>query len=264
MGQSQRIERLSFPAAGTPQRSLQIPALQIPWAHTHWAVSLGCSVPMNNKVSQHRVRSRAQLNLNNLRVGFRKKHKKSRPKVQEASLLWSTTTSWLEGMKELQWRHKGNQWSWDRTYEREWNVTIIPSELLCNVSSTQKLNPEREVAFLEVTEVIKELLCFVGIMEAFPNQKFGCLLQPISQQSPPLGSNLLQELSHPSQASREHFLILPRTLSALPHTELHSMQEWLQVLWRRMLFVLTYWKAFKKPRQLIFNLFSHNLLSLIT
>lgn len=124
------------------------------------------------------MRSREQLNHNHLTVDFRKKYKKSRPKVWEASLLWSTTMSWLEEMKELQWRHKGNPWSWNRTYERVWNVAMIPSELLvpCLTQKTESI--ERKAALFEVTKVIKELLCFVGIIEVLPSQKSGSLQQP--------------------------------------------------------------------------------------
>lgn len=94
------------------------------------------------------------------------------------------------------------------------------------MSSTEKLNPEREAAFFEVTEVIKELLCSVGITGSVPRPE-EVWISPTtsSQQFSSLEPSLLQELSHPAQVPGAHFLILPRTLSGLPHAQLHPVHE---------------------------------------
>lgn len=94
------------------------------------------------------------------------------------------------------------------------------------MSSTEKLNQKREAALFEVTVVIKELLCSVGITGSVAKPR-EVWISPTasSQQCSSLESSLLQELSHPAQVPREHFLILPRTLSGLPHTQLSSMHE---------------------------------------
>lgn len=148
--------------------------------------------------------------------------------------------SWLEGMKEF-------QWSWDRTYERVWNL-----ELLCNVSSPEKLNWERKT--FEVTKAIKEVLCSVRITGSAP--KPGVWISPTasSQQSSSLESSLLQELSHPAQVPGEHFLILPRTL--WPPTCRATLSAWVTPrAFKKSLICANLLKGFKKPGQLILTFY---------
>lgn len=74
------------------------------------------------------------------------------------------------------------------------------------MSSTEKLNREREAALFEVTVVIKELLCSVGITGSVPKPR-GVWISPTasSQQCSSLEPSLLQELSHPAQSTQRTF-----------------------------------------------------------